>query len=48
MKKFAGIQLPGGVTLNGKEIYDEAITEIAKIEEEMQSRYELPVDFMVG
>lgn len=48
MKKFGGIQLPGGVTLNGKEIYDEAITEIVKIEEEMQSRYELPVDWFVG
>jgi hypothetical protein len=48
MKKFAGIQLPGGVTLNGKEIYDEAMTEITDIEKEMQSRYELPVDLMVG
>jgi hypothetical protein len=48
MKKFGGIQLPGGVILNGKEIYDEAVTEIVKIEEEMQSRYELPADFMVG
>jgi hypothetical protein len=48
LKKFGGIQLPGGVILNGKEIYDEAVTEIVKIEEEMQSRYELPADFMVG
>jgi len=48
MKKFAGIQLPGGVTLNGAEIYGEAETEIQKIEEEMQMRYELPPDFQVG
>jgi hypothetical protein len=48
MKKFGGIQLPGCVTLNGKEIYDEAMEEIAKIETEMQDRFELPVDFMVG
>jgi hypothetical protein len=48
MKKFGGIQLPGGVTLNGKEVYDEAEQEILKIEEEMQSRYELPIDFMCG
>jgi hypothetical protein len=48
MKKFGGIQLPGGVTLNGKEVYDEAIEEIRMIEQEMQSKYELPPSFMVG
>jgi hypothetical protein len=48
MKKFGGMQLPGGVTLNGQIIYDEAMQEIDKIEEEMQLRYSLPVDFMVG
>jgi hypothetical protein len=48
LKKFAGVQLPGGVTLNGQVIFDEALDEIAKIEEEMQSRFELPVDFLVG
>jgi hypothetical protein len=30
LKKFGGIQLPGGVTLNGKEIYEEAVEEIRK------------------
>jgi hypothetical protein len=48
MKKFGGMQLPGGVTLNGQVIFDEAVTEINELEREMQSRYELPVDFMVG
>lgn len=48
MKKFEGIQLPGGVTLNGQKVYDEAMAEIEVIEREMQSRYELPVDFLVG
>jgi len=48
MKKFGGIQLPGGVILNGKETYDEAIEEIKQIEAEMQSKFELPVDFMIG
>lgn len=48
LKKFGGIQMPGGVTLNGKEIYDEAVTEIAKIEEEMQSYNVLPSDLIVG
>lgn len=48
MKKFQGMTLPGGVQMNGQQIYNEAIEEIVKIETEMQSRYELPVDFMVG
>lgn len=48
MKKFEGMTLPGGVKMNGQQIYDEAIKEIADIEQEMQNRYELPVDFMVG
>jgi hypothetical protein len=48
MKKFGGIQLPGGVTLNGDQIFGEAINEIATIEEEMQVRYELPPTFMTG
>ena len=37
LKKFEGVQLPGGVTLNGKTIYDEAVEEINKIEEQMLS-----------
>jgi hypothetical protein len=48
MKKFGGIQLPGGVILNGREIYEEAVEEITTIENEMQLKSELPVDFMVG
>mgnify|MGYP000492063255 FL=1 len=48
MKKYGGIQLPGGVILNGREIYEEAVEEITTIENEMQLKSELPVDFMVG
>ena len=48
LKKFAGIQMPGGVTLNGKEIYDEAVAEIEYLENEAQSTYVEPPDFMVG
>lgn len=48
LKKFAGIQMPGGVTLNGETIYNEAIQEIQAIESEMQLRYELPPQFMIG
>jgi hypothetical protein len=48
MKKFGGIALPGGVTLNGDQIYGEAIQEISTVEQEMQLNYELPPSFMVG
>jgi hypothetical protein len=48
LKKFSGVQLPGGVLLNGDVIYQEAVDEIKQIEGEMQSRFELPVDFFTG
>lgn len=48
MKKFEGIKLPGGVELNGQVMFDEATAEIKQIEDEMQLRFELPVDFQVG
>ena len=46
--KFEGVQLPGGVTLNGRQIYDDAITDIEKLEEEMALRHETPPDFAIG
>ena len=48
MIKFDGLQLPGGVTLNGRALFDDATAELEKIEEEVQLKYELPVDFAVG
>jgi hypothetical protein len=48
LSKFAGVQMPGGVTLDGVRIMQEAQQEIEKIEEEMSLRYELPVNFMTG
>jgi hypothetical protein len=48
MKKFGGVQLPGGITLNGKETYDEAIDEIEKLESEMQDKFSLPPMFQMG
>lgn len=48
LKKFNGVQLPGGVQLNGQIIFDEASQEIKDIEEETRNTYELPVDMFVG
>lgn len=48
MKKFEGVQLPGGVMLNGQRIYDEAVEEIAQIEQEIRGTFEEPPIFMMG
>ena len=46
--KFEGVQLPGGVTMNGRQIFDDANADILKLEEEMELKYQKPVDFFVG
>jgi hypothetical protein len=48
LKKFGGIQMPGGVTLNGKEIWDEAVEEIGKIEEDLFNYNSLPSEIFTG
>ena len=48
LKKFEGMELPGGVTLNGQQMFDEATEEIRQTEEEMQLKYEYPIDFHIG
>lgn len=48
IKKFSGITLPGGVTLDGDKLYDEAVTEIKELEDRAQDTFSLPPDFMVG
>lgn len=48
LRKFQGVTLPGGVQLNGENIYQDAVKEINQLEQEMQNSYELPVQFMIG
>lgn len=48
LKKFTGMQLPGGVTFNGEQIYQEADEEIRRLEEEMINTYSLPTYDMIG
>lgn len=48
LKKFEGVQLPGGVTLNGQRIYEEALETIQSLKDEADNRYQLPVDFFTG
>lgn len=48
MIKFNGVQLPGGITLNGREIYEDAMRELEEIEQKLRSEYELPPMDMIG
>lgn len=48
LKKFEGVQLPGGVVLNGQKIYDEAVEEITALKADADSKFQLPVDFFTG
>lgn len=42
LKKFNGITLPGGVTLNGQTIYDEAMSEIDKLQQRAKKEFQNP------
>jgi len=46
--KFQGVKLPGGIELNGRQIYDDAQKEIDVLMEKMSNTYELPPLDMIG
>ena len=46
--KFQGVKLPGGVELNGREIYEDGVKELEIIREMMSNTYELPPLDMIG
>ena len=48
LSKFNGVTMVGGVTLNGQQIYLEAIQELEKLEQEIRKSYELNPTFMIG
>lgn len=48
IKKYQGMQLPGGLTFNGQQIYNEATDERLQLEKEMISSYSLPVTDFIG
>jgi hypothetical protein len=48
MSKFEGMVLPGGVTLNGTKMMDDANAEILALETDIVYNSSLPVDFMIG
>ena len=48
LSKFNGVAMIGNVTLNGAQIYQEALQEIDKLEQEIRSSYELNPAMMIG
>ena len=48
LSKFGGVAMVGGVTLNGQQIYSEALQEVDKLEQEIRSTYELNPAIMIG
>ena len=47
LKKFGGMTLPGGVTLDGQSLFDEAKGEIDDLEQELMNK-SAPLDFFMG
>jgi len=48
LMKFEGMQLPGGVILNGRQLFDDAQGEIQDLRERIRLEHEMPADFFVG
>ena len=46
--KFNGVTLPGGVSMNGRQLFEDALGEIAALMEDSISTYELPPLDMIG
>jgi hypothetical protein len=48
MIKFNGVLLPGGVQLNGRQLYDDGVAEVEKMEQQLKNEYELPPLDLIG
>ena len=48
LSKFQGVQMLGGVSMNGEQIYTQALDEKNKLEEEIRNTFETPISYMVG
>lgn len=47
MKKYVGLQLPGGVQMDGQTLFSEALQELQELEEELRTTYETPPEAML-
>jgi hypothetical protein len=48
LKKFSGMQMPGGLTFNGQQIYDEAVQEEKELMLELVNSWSLPASDLIG
>jgi len=48
LSKFGNVNLPGGITLNGAEIFSQANDEIITLEDKLANDLQLPIDFSIG
>lgn len=46
--KFQGVRLPGGIELNGRQLYDDALRDLEEIKQKMSLEYELPPMDLIG
>ena len=45
---FEGMQLPGGVIINGRQLFDDAQGELQDLRERIRLEHEAPIDFFIG
>lgn len=48
LMKYNGVSLLGGITLNGTEIYQKALDNMEKLEQQVKDEFQLPIDFIMG
>ena len=48
LSKYQNIQLPGGVVMNGQQIYIDGTNDVKMTEQQIKEEYQLPVMFLVG
>ena len=48
LKKFQGMQMPGGMVMDGMSIYNEGLRDKEQLEIEMRTSYSLPATDMIG
>tara|TARA_E500000178_G_scaffold313634_1_gene331194 strand:- start:6260 stop:7069 length:810 start_codon:yes stop_codon:yes gene_type:complete len=48
LSKFNGVAMIGGVSLNGQQIFSEALTDLEKLENDIRSTFELNPAMMIG
>ena len=46
--KFRGVKLPGGIELNGRELYEDAVRELDELKQRMALEHELPPYDFIG